>query len=45
MKIELVDKVLQRMSGILNQNQMQELKTALIISMKGANRIIHRNYR
>ena len=35
MKMELVDKVLQRMSGILNQNQMQELKTALIISMDG----------
>lgn len=35
MKMELIDKVLQRMTGILNQDQMQELKTALIISMDG----------
>ena len=35
MKMELIDKVLQRMTGILDQMQMQELKTALAISMEG----------
>jgi len=35
MKMELVDRVLQRMSGLLDVNQMQDLKTALIISMEG----------
>lgn len=35
MKTELIDNVLKRMSGILDQMQMQELKTALIISMDG----------
>ena len=35
MKMELIDKVLQRMTGLLDQLQMQELKTALAISMEG----------
>lgn len=35
MKMEIIEKVLQRMSGILNADQIQELKTALIISMEG----------
>lgn len=35
MKMELIDAVLQRMMGILNQMQMQELKAALAISMEG----------
>lgn len=34
MKTELMDRVMQRMSGLLDVNQMQELKTALIISME-----------
>mgnify|MGYP002511143883 CR=1 FL=1 len=34
MKMELIEKVLQRMNGIIDQNQMQELKTALVISME-----------
>lgn len=35
MKMELIEKVVNRMSGILNADQIQELKTALIISMEG----------
>lgn len=35
MKAELIENVLRRMTGVLNQMQAQELKTALIISMEG----------
>lgn len=35
MKMELIDNVLQRMAGFLDQMQMQELKTALAVSMDG----------
>lgn len=35
MKMELIDKVMNRMAGILDIGQMQELKTALVISLEG----------
>lgn len=35
MKMELIDSVLQRMAGILDQDQMQALKMAMAISMEG----------
>ena len=35
MKMELIDMVLQRMMGMLDQTQMQALKMAMVISMEG----------
>ena len=35
MKMELIDMVLQRMTGVLDQAQMQALKMAMAISMEG----------
>lgn len=35
MKMELIEKVMQRMTGILEKKQMQELKAALVISLDG----------
>lgn len=35
MKTELIEKVVSRMVGILTTNQIQELKTALVISLEG----------
>lgn len=35
MKMEIIEKVVQRMSGILDTGQMQELKMAMIICMEG----------
>lgn len=35
MKMELIEMVLQRMSGLLDQDQMQALKMAMAISMEG----------
>ena len=34
-KMELIDNVLQRMTGVLDQEQMQALKMAMAISMEG----------
>ena len=35
MKMEIIDMVLQRMTGLLDQSQMQALKMAMVISMEG----------
>ena len=35
MKMEIIEKVVQRMSGILQTDQLQELKMAMIICMEG----------
>ena len=35
MKMELIDKVLQRMIGVINESQLQELRMALVMVLEG----------
>lgn len=35
MKMELIDRVMQRMMGTLDEKQLQELRMALVISLEG----------
>lgn len=35
MKMELIDRVMQRMMDILDEKQLQELRMALVISLEG----------
>lgn len=35
MKMELVDRVMQRMMGTLDEKQLQEVRMALVISLEG----------
>lgn len=36
MKMELIDKVMQRMIGVINESQLQELRMALVMALEGA---------
>ena len=38
MKMELIDRVMQRMMGTLDEKQLQELRMALVISLEGKER-------
>ena len=35
MKMELIDKVMQRMIGVINESQLQELRMALVMALEG----------
>lgn len=35
MKMELIDRVMQRMMSVLDEKQLQELRMALVISLEG----------